>query len=395
VPPAGSRIPLRPLLGGSSREPASRLRDGLQRISGAAGVRLCRSGREALRVALGELAERSGRNEVVVPAYTCFTVPSAVVAAGLRVRLVDVDQRGWIDRKAISRLPLDRAAALIVCNLFGVAEPVADLLHVARATGVAVVDDAAQALGARGADGLAGGRGDLGIASFGRGKPLQGLGGGAILERVAGGAETAPRSGLTAPLRALVRAAAFDLSLRPRVFAVLAALPGLGIGRSHFDPAFQRGGIDAAALRIAARELGRFERQRVERSKRARALGECVARETPFRPLLAPTGGEGAYPRLAMLARDAEARDRALAQLAAIGAGASPLYPTSLDGIKALEPHLAERVRCPGAQQLAERLLTLPTQGALEGERLERTVAALAADRAPAAGLGPARNRTA
>jgi dTDP-4-amino-4,6-dideoxygalactose transaminase len=380
------------LLGRSSREPASQLRDGLQRISGAAGVRLFGSGREALRVALVEIAERSGRHEVVVPAYTCFTVPAAVVAAGLRVRLVDVDLRGWIDRKALARIPLDRAAALIVCNLFGVAEPVADLTHAARALGVALVDDAAQALGARASDGPAGGRGDVGIASFGRGKPLQGLGGGAILEREASGAQEAPRSRLAAPVRAWLRAAAFDLSLRPRVFAALAAMPGLGIGRSHFEPAFRRGGIDAAALRIALGELARFERQRLERSKRARAIGERVARGTPFRPLLAPTGGEGAYPRLALLARDVDSRDRALTQLAAIGAGASPLYPTSLDRIQALQPHLAERVRCPGAQQLAERLLTLPTQGALEGERLEQALAALAADRAPDAALGAARS---
>ncbi len=73
-------------------------------------VSLHRSGREALRVALVHLAKRTGRSEVVIPAYTCFSVAAASVAAGLQVRVVDVDLRGRIDAEALRSLPLERAA---------------------------------------------------------------------------------------------------------------------------------------------------------------------------------------------------------------------------------------------------------------------------------------------
>jgi perosamine synthetase len=49
------------------------------------------SGKTALTIILRALHSLSGRRTVVTPGYTCFSVPSAVVRAGLSVRLCDVD----------------------------------------------------------------------------------------------------------------------------------------------------------------------------------------------------------------------------------------------------------------------------------------------------------------
>ena len=106
------------------------------------------SGREALRIAFERLATATGRDEIVIPAYCCFSIPAAAVAAGLNVRLVDVDQKGRIDLASLADLPLQNAAALVVGNLFGVPEPVEPLARITREAGVHLVDDAAQTLGA-------------------------------------------------------------------------------------------------------------------------------------------------------------------------------------------------------------------------------------------------------
>ena len=167
-----------------ARDPAVPLCEGLRALLGfgpEVPVALLASGREALRVAFEELARRSGRREVLVPAYTCYSVPAAAAAAGLRVRLVDVDSGGQLDPEALGRLPLERAAALVVCNLFGIAEPLGAVRELTAEAGIAIIDDAAQALGASGPDGPAGGRGDAGVLSFARGKPLSALGGGALV----------------------------------------------------------------------------------------------------------------------------------------------------------------------------------------------------------------------
>ncbi|HKU51432.1 MAG TPA: DegT/DnrJ/EryC1/StrS family aminotransferase, partial [Nitrospira sp.] len=57
----------------------------------AHGVFLVSSGKAALTVILKALAAGNTRRQVVIPAYTCFSVPSAILKAGLEVVLCDVD----------------------------------------------------------------------------------------------------------------------------------------------------------------------------------------------------------------------------------------------------------------------------------------------------------------
>jgi len=68
-----------------------RLEEDLRRHFGVRHVFLVSSGTAALVLALGALKSSSRRNEVVIPAYTCFSVPAAVASAGLRPVLCDID----------------------------------------------------------------------------------------------------------------------------------------------------------------------------------------------------------------------------------------------------------------------------------------------------------------
>lgn len=348
------------------------------------------SGREAMRVALACLAERSGRREVAIPAYACFSIPASVVAAGLQVRLVDVDERGWLSSAALERIPFERVAAVVVGNLFGVPEPVAALAARARAAGAAVVDDAAQALGATAVDGIAGLRGDVGILSFGRGKPLSALGGGAAIWSAAPSAGTADRSTASAPGKALapsvpgarsrltacLRGLAYDVSRRPAVLGVLARIPALEIGRTIYDTEFERGPMPQSAVALAAALAPELDRLNAARRTIAHALATRLREATHYAPLLEQPGECGVFPRLGVLAPSRERRDRALAALAPLGATA--MYPTPLDEIRALAPHRIDAGACPGAKSFCDRLLTLPTHEDLGPARIEAVVGILA-----------------
>jgi len=252
-----------------------------------------------------------------------------------------------------------------VCNLYGVPEPVAPVRALADAAGAAVVDDAAQSLAACGGDGPVGGRGDVALLSFSRGKPLSALGGGALVWRNAGDAVEIPPAPAPARWGALLRAAASNAALSPRVFGWLAAVPALHVGRTIYDPDFRRGGIDAASLALAAAAVEDVASTGARRAARALALAERVAAESRFEPLVAAPGERGVYPRLALRAPNAGARTRALESLASLGASGS--YPDALDRVTPLAAHLVERRACPGARDLAARILTLPTHAA--GER--------------------------
>jgi dTDP-4-amino-4,6-dideoxygalactose transaminase len=381
LPPGGnaaSAAELRALLRGSATPEA--LRSALRERLGAARVQLFASGREALRAALGALASRSGRREVIVPAYTCFSVPSAVVAAGLRVRLVDQDPSGAVDPAALDALPLERAAALLVGNLFGVAEPVAPLLAKLRPAGVALIDDAAQALGASCEGAPAGTRGDVGLLSFGRGKPLEALGGGALIwPEGAKALPPEPPSGSPAPLAAALALLGYSLASQGLAFRWLSAVPALGIGTTRFEPGFARGGLGGRALCLALARAGQLRAREERRIAEANRLARELRERTSLLPLMARAGDRGVYPRLAVLAPDADTKQAALAALDDLGAGASRMYPTTLEQAEGLAPFLEPGPACTGARAFCARLLTLPTHGRWSPRQREAVLAALAA----------------
>jgi perosamine synthetase len=374
LPPIGGPIGWSEVWAGlRSSNPDEPLRRQLQDLLGAEVITLHASGREALRVALTRLAEQGGRNEVIVPAYTCFSVPASVVAAGLRVRLVDVTSAGWIDPDALARLPLERAAAIVVSNLLGVAEPIEPLRPSLRAAGVALVDDAAQCLGACAPEGPIGARGDVGLLSFGRGKPLSALGGGALAWSRRSDAPNPATKVSPRRLLALLRVVAYDLALVPWMFRTVSGLPFLGIGETHYDPGFRRGAIDGASACLAAALLPGLGDERRRRQDRAERLARRIREATRFTPLVGSPGA-GVYPRLGVLAPCASSRDAALASLSAFGV--TRLYPSSLDCLEALAPERVGDDPCPGARDFAARLLTLPTHAGLHSQHVEEIVRA-------------------
>lgn len=332
-----------------------------------------------MRIALSRLAARTGRAEVVLPAYCCFSIPASAVAAGLRVRLVEVDARGGVDPEALARLPLERAAALVVTNLFGVPEPMTRVRDIARAAGCGVVDDAAQALGAIDGGEHVGSRGDVGILSFGRGKPLSALGGGAAIwprgvdpTELADHTDHAERAH---PLSATVRAVGYDLARHPVVLRLLASIPSLGIGTTVYDPGFARGPMSGTASALANAVLADLDGHNRERADRAQRIGKRITNETGFAPLLAREGAHAVHPRLGVRAPSASARDAALAALTALGA--TRMYPTPIGAIPELAAHLVGRSAGLG-ETFAGRLLSVPTHAGLGPARQDRLVRTLA-----------------
>jgi perosamine synthetase len=331
------------------------------------------SGREALRVAFAHLAASTQRSEVAIPAYSCFSIPAAAVAAGLQVRLVDIGNTGQFDRAALECLPFEQIAAVVVSNLFGVPDAIEDVIGLAHDSGAGVIDDAAQTLGGRSPAGQVGARADIGILSFGRGKPLSALGGGALVWREAPPDDAIPDAA-EKPQRwgALLRAAAYDAARIPFVLAALSAIPALGIGETIYDPGFPRGPMPGAALALAAALLPELDASNRSRAQRTGALAGRLTTDTDFTPILAAPGEFGIYPRLGVLAPTPAKRDAALAALGWLGA--TRMYPTPLDAVPALKPHLVGKTDCPGARDFCARLLTLPTHAGMHPRRVDQLV---------------------
>ena len=140
------------------------------------------NGTDALELILAGLGIGSG-DEVIVPANTFVATVEAVCAVGARPRFVDVEPDTLeIDPDAVAAALGPRTAAVMAVHLFGQMVDVDRLVPLAQRHGVAIIEDAAQAHGAR-----FGGRkaGSVGVAagfSFYPGKNLGALGdGGAVV----------------------------------------------------------------------------------------------------------------------------------------------------------------------------------------------------------------------
>jgi hypothetical protein len=155
---------------------------------GVQEIGISASGSAALVLILHTLRRLRARRQVVVPAYTCPLVVLAVVQCGLQPVVCDVAPGSFeLDMDHLAALCGPDTLAVLPTHLGGRVARLDAVLAVARAAGAFVVEDAAQAFGARvpsieGAHsvGLAG---DAGFFSFAAGKGLSLFEGGAWLAR--------------------------------------------------------------------------------------------------------------------------------------------------------------------------------------------------------------------
>jgi dTDP-3-amino-3,4,6-trideoxy-alpha-D-glucose transaminase len=141
------------------------------------------SGFDALRLALLGLGVGPG-DEVVVPSHTAIATWLAVTHTGAQV--VPVDPREdtmLVDADAVRAAIGPRTAAVVAVHLYGHVVDIEPLARLARERGLALVEDCAQAHGARdrGADRTVGTAADAGAFSFYPTKNLGGAGDGGMV----------------------------------------------------------------------------------------------------------------------------------------------------------------------------------------------------------------------
>jgi len=124
------------------------------------------SGTDALHLSLRALDVGPG-DEVITPAFSFVASASAVLHAGARPVFVDIDLETFaLDPAQVERAITPRTRAVIAVHLYGHPADMDPLMEIARRRGLAVVEDAAQAIGATYAGRPVGSFGDLTCLSF-------------------------------------------------------------------------------------------------------------------------------------------------------------------------------------------------------------------------------------
>ena len=324
-------------------ERVRRFEEGFAAYLGCAQAIGVANGTDALELALRAVGVVAG-DRVATVANAGGYATTAILACGAQPLYMDVDREtALVDSDDAARAIRSKPRAVVVTHLFGRLAPIEAIVAKAREAGVAVVEDCAQAHGARRGKTFAGAFGDIGCYSFYPTKNLGALGD--------GGALVTNDSVLAGRLRRL-RQYGWEGKYR----------------------AVEEGGrnsrLDELQAAVLEAKLAHLDAENARR----REIAQRYAREIRNSVITVPSrGGEDDVVHL-FVVRCAQ-RDRLREHLAAQGVRTDVHYPVP----DHLQPAYAGRHpegRLPVTEALAGEIVTLPAHPALSEDEIARVIAA-------------------
>lgn len=360
----------------------------LGELSGSRHCILVNSGRTAQYLIIRALASLDSRKRqhVVIPAYTCFSVPASIVKAGLKPLPVDIlPETMDYDYARLNEIDFDNVLAITSTNLFGILSNWTCLKEIAGKHNLYLIDDAAQAMGSIYNGTPAGTLGDAGFYSLDRGKNLSTINGGVLLtnddqlaEKVNSYLEPYQPSGLLQESSSAMKLLLYSLLLKPSLYWIPASLPCSGLGETIYDDKFAIGQLGSLQATVGNVLLPLLQELNESRRVRARKLSEKLVGSVSFRVPGYTETDCPAYIRLPVMASSRRVRDHAVKALKNTGISYTRMYPSTIPNIPGIAPKLATAAtEFPGAQAVVEQLFTLPTHPYLTDSDIERITTCL------------------
>jgi len=302
------------------------------------------NGTDALQLALKAAGVGAG-DEVITTPYTFTATAEAIVNVGARPVFVDVDNTYTLDVSQVADRITQRTRAVIPVHLYGQAADMAPLMDLAQRHNLIVVEDAAQAQGARYHDRRAGSLGHIACFSFYVTKNLGALGD--------AGAVATDDDRLAQAIR--------QLRDHGRSGHYLHEIVGVN---SRLDA------LQAAVLRV---KLWHLDEWNAARRRVAYAYGERLASSGLSLPYVAP-GREPIYHLYVVRTPDRESLRK---KLEAAGIGTGIHYPIPLHLQPAYRSLGYERGSHPNSELWADQVLSLPMYAEMTEAQVEQVASAV------------------
>jgi len=371
---------LRGLLAG--RRFIERLEEEVKSYFGVRNAFFVSSGKAALVIILKTLQGFApNRDEVVIPAYTCFSVPSAIVKSRLRVTLCDINPENFdYDHEQLECVLNEKTLCVLVPHLFGIPSDTDKILKACRDRKIFVVEDGAQAMGTVTTKGrLICTMGDANFFSLGRGKPVTCGSGGIILtdsepiaKRIREDYSRLPSPGFVDDIAGLLKSLAIYLLINPALYWIPAGLPFLGLGETLFYRDFPINKLSTMQAGLGLNWESRLDSSMKARSENVKRICQRLGRSNLC------SEGNKAPPLLrfpVLLKKDTD--KKAICELARKnGLGITSMYPSPINEIDEIK-HQFTGMTYPMAKSVVEKLVTLPTHEFLTDRDIERIVRVL------------------
>jgi len=306
------------------------------------------SGTDALLVALLALDIGPG-DEVVVPAFSFFATASSVARVGATPVFVDLDPATlMIEADAVAAACTPRTRAVIPVHLFGLCADMEPLLALARSRGLAVIEDAAQAIGATCGGRQAGALGTIGCFSFFPTKNLGAFGEAGLITTADGALATRMRR---------IRNQGSETRYR----------------HTELGGNFRLDALQAAVLRVKLPHLPSWiEARRTNAAAYGEMIGGSARLSGRVTLPLEPAGRPHTFHQYVIRVAD---RDRVREGLASRGVGTEVYYPVPLHRQPCFP---AGATACPVAEAASNEVLALPIFPGLSRDQQAHVVSSLA-----------------
>jgi dTDP-4-amino-4,6-dideoxygalactose transaminase len=304
------------------------------------------SGTDALILALRACGVQAG-DEVLLPAFTFVATGSAVSALGAKPVFADIRPETYnIDPAELERRVTPRTRAIVVVHLYGLAADMDPILAFAKARGLPVIEDNAQAIGASYKGRRTGSLGDAACFSFYPTKNLGAYGDAGLVTT-----NSAERAGRIRTLRNHGQTGKY-----------LSSEPGWN---SRLDE------IQAAILRVKLRHLSDWQRARqANAAEYTRLLNQIPG----VMPPIAPEGYEHVFHQYTIRVERRDALQQFLSERK-IGSTVYYPHPLHLQPLYASLGHKAGDF--PHSERAAQEVLSLPMYPELRKEQIARVVEAI------------------
>lgn len=329
---------------------------------GVKHVSLVSSGKVALVVILSALKKIRKKSYVIIPSYTCYSVPSAIIKAGLKIRLCDINPDTLdYDYKMLDKMVDGEVLGIVSTHLFGIPSNVFALKEKYGNRGIFIIEDAAQAMGGISQGKKLGTVGDAGFFSLGRGKNITAGTGGIILTSTDEIADAVKEIFLCLKkeppaeyIKNIIQVCFQQFFINPILYWFPFQLSFLKIGETIFRKDFSMYRLSNFKIGLMHQWRPRLQRFNANRVRLSKYYVNNINKSEHIQIYSA------SYPylRFPVYLKCSEEKARICKEYSWFGI--SPMYPDSVNNIKEIKEEFNESVY-PGADFVVHRLVTLPT----------------------------------